>query len=580
MRDVAAHPQHHDRDEQRQRHDRQDIEHLTLHDSILTRRPPCGRMLRRLRSGGAAAGVGATNDQLDGATKTIIEPRITRITRIKFFAFQNPRPSAKSAVSFPSHLRAFAVIKNFDYPPRRTRRHGLAHIKPFAAIRYVAGKTLSLSDVIAPPYDVLDEAQKSALQAKHPNNIVTVDCPWISPKTAGAVGGVVDPARTASATPSTAVGPDEVYERANTTLQAWLSAGILKRDRRPAIYPYAQGFAHNGKTYHRRGFICLVRLSPFGDGHVIPHEKTHAGPIEDRLKLMRATGVQLSPIFGLFNDARGEVSKLLYQNAGRPELDGTLDSVRNQLWSVTDNVVENQVIDLMGTKPIYIADGHHRYTTALQYQKEIEQASGGALPPEHPANYCMFVLVGMQNDGLLILPTHRMIGGVESFNIDRFVRAVGSNFTVTQASSPADEIDEFADRTLHSAPPHTFGLYDGRTQKLYQLTSENPDILAKLEPSHSAAWQRLDGAILQRYLLDEVIKPSFGEGKEIIKGYTANPREILEKVNDKNYQIALLLRPTPLHALEELGKAGEVMPQKSTYFFPKLATGIAINPLR
>jgi uncharacterized protein (DUF1015 family) len=464
-------------------------------------------------------------------------------------------------VNFSSRLRDFAANANFDYPSPRTRRHGLAHLKPFAAIRYVAGKTLNLSDVIAPPYDVLDDAQKSALQAKHPNNIVTVDCPWMPPKT---------------------VGPDEVYERANTTLQAWLSAGILKRDRRPAIYPYAQSFAHNGKTYHRRGFICLVRLSPFGQGQVIPHEKTHAGAIEDRLKLMLATGVQLSPIFGLFNEARGEVTKLLYQNAGRPELDGTLDGVRNQLWSVTDNVVENQVIDLMGTKPIYIADGHHRYTTALQYQKEIEQKENGgfALPPEHPANWCMFVLVGMQNDGLLILPTHRMIGGVESFNIDRFVRAVGSNFTITQAEAPPEWIDEFVDRTLHNAPPHTFGLYDGRAKKLYQLRSENPDILAKLEPSRSPAWQRLDVAILQRYLLDEVIQPTFGEGKEITKGYTANPREILEKVDGKNHQIAILLRPTPLHALEELGKAGEVMPQKSTYFFPKLATGIAINPLR
>src|SRR4051812_32412364 len=197
--------------------------------------------------------------------------------------------------------------------------------------------------------------------------------------------------------PPKSVGPDEVYQGANTTLQAWLSAGILVRDRRPALYPYAQTFEHNGKTFHRRGFICLVKLEPFGAGHIVPHEKTYKGPIEDRLKLMRATGVQLSPIFGLFSDEHSDVTRLLYKNAGRPELDGTLDGVRNQIWSVIDADVENQVIGKMGTKPIYIADGHHRYTTALQYLHDVEQAHGGPLPASHPANYCMFVLVGMQD---------------------------------------------------------------------------------------------------------------------------------------------------------------------------------------
>ena len=172
-----------------------------------------------------------------------------------------------------------------------------------------------------------------------------------------------------------------MYEEANITLQAWLSAGILVQDRRPAMYPYTQSYDYNGRTFHRRGFICLVKLEPFGAGHIVPHEKTYAGPIEDRLKLMSATGMQLSPIFGLFSDPRGEVNKLLYQNAGRPELQGELDGVKNQLWSVIDAEVEDQVISFMRAKPIYIADGHHRYTTALHYQRLMEQENGGKLPP-------------------------------------------------------------------------------------------------------------------------------------------------------------------------------------------------------
>jgi len=263
----------------------------------------------------------------------------------------------------------------------------LAQIRPFAGIRY-SRQFNDLSSVLAPPYDVLDEAHKAALQARHPNNVVTVDAPFMPPKT---------------------VGPDEVYERAALTLNAWISGGVMQQDQRRALYPYTQTYDWAGKTFHRRGFITLVKLTPFGED-VIPHEKTYTGPIEDRMKLMRHTGMQLSPIFGLYSDPRGEVTSLLYKHAGRPQQSGMLDGVQNDLWSVIDAEVENPVVDLMRGKKIYIADGHHRYTTALQYKADIEKEHGGKLTPTHPANYCMFVLVAMQDDGVLILPTPRRAG--------------------------------------------------------------------------------------------------------------------------------------------------------------------------
>lgn len=430
----------------------------------------------------------------------------------------------------------------------------MATIRPFTGIHYATKSDLELSKLIAPPYDVLDEAGKAALQGKHPNNIVTVDLPHMPPKS---------------------VGPDEVYERANTTLQAWVKAGVLVRDKRPSLYPYSQSYEHHGRTYHRRGFICLVKLEPFGAGHIVPHEKTYKGPIEDRLKLMRATRVQLSPIFGLFNDTRGEVTHKLYENAGRPMLDGTLEGVRSQLWSISDPKVENEVMQLMGVKHIYIADGHHRYTTALQYQYEAERAAGGKLPPDHPANYCMFVLVGMQNDGLLILPTHRLIGGMQSFSVVELKKALADQFDVGETTMSPEELAE----SINTDPPHTFGLFDGATRKSYKLRLRSQDVLKALEPGQSDAWRRLDVAILQRYLLDEVIQPKFAAGKELTKGYTAYADEVGPKVDGKTYQIALLLRPTPLQALEDLGRHGEVMPQKSTFFYPKLATGMVLNPL-
>ena len=434
----------------------------------------------------------------------------------------------------------------------------LPQIRPFAGVHFAKTLGPDWSALIAPPFDVLDEKSKAVLQAKHPNNIVTIDLPYLPPK---------------------AVGPDEVYAKANTTLRSWLSAGILQTSPRAAIYPYTQSFDHNGRIYHRRGFFCAVKISPFSEGHVVPHEKTYREAIEDRLKLMRATEAQMSPIFGLYSDTRHEVTNLLYKNLSKPEYTATLNGVKNDLWTTHDTDVERQIIDFIGRKPVYIADGHHRYTTALTYLQELEAKNGGPLPSSHPANYCMFVLIGMQDDGLLIFPTHRLIGNVESFNIAAFTAAVEDTFDVSALAVTPDKVAEYVDLALPKQGAHTFGLYDGRSRNLYQLTCKNQDLLKTLEPNLSDASRRLDVAILQRYLLDEIIQPNFAGGKEITKQYTADASEIVSRTDGEKSQIALLLKSTPLGALEQLGQYKEVMPQKSTYFYPKLATGMVINPL-
>lgn len=434
----------------------------------------------------------------------------------------------------------------------------MAHIRPFTAVHYSKAKHGSdLSNLIAPPYDVLDQAQKDRYQAKNPHNIVAVDLPHMPPKS---------------------IGPDSAYAKSNTILQSWLASGVLERDRRPAIYPYAQTYTHGGKTYHRRGFFATVRLSPFGQGQVVPHEKTYEGAILDRLKLTQATSLQISPVFGLFSDPRNDVNNILYRGLGQPEFTAMLDGVQNDLWNVHDTEIENQVIDLMKSTPIYIADGHHRYTMALKYQSDAMALTGGKLPADHPANFCLFALVSMQDPGLLILPTHRLIGGLSHFDIDTFRDVVRGNFEVEATDLAESELEQFT-RGLDAKEAHTFGLFDGKTRRLYLLRLKNLDVLKQYEPGQSEAWRRLDVAILQRYLLDEILQPRFAQGGELSKGYTADPSLIAGSVDGKKYQIALLLKPTPLSALEELGKYKEVMPQKSTYFFPKLATGMVLNPL-
>jgi uncharacterized protein (DUF1015 family) len=435
----------------------------------------------------------------------------------------------------------------------------LAEIRPFAGIHYDKAKARDVSALIAPPYDVLDERQKAALVAKNPHNIVSVDLPHLPPK---------------------GVGPDHAYQDAARTLQDWLAQGVLVRDRRPAIYPYTQSYEHAGRTCHRRGFVALVKLSPFGQGEVVPHEQTYAGAIEDRLKLMTATSTQLSPVFGLFDDPRNEVTNLLHRGLGRPELTGTMEEVRNDLWTVTDADIENKVIDLMRRKAIYIADGHHRYTTALQYRDQVAAGLGGKLPPHHPAAYCMFVLVSMQDPGLMILPTHRLIGNLASFSIDELRHAVAEQFEVIDSSADAEQMGKFVADLQAKSPAHTLGLFEGRSRKLYELRPKGGDVLKSLEPARSDAWRKLDVAILQRHLLEEVIQPRFAPGAELLKGYTPDASAIAPQVDGRRYQIALLLRPTPLQALQELGAHNEVMPPKSTYFAPKLATGMLLYPLK
>lgn len=430
----------------------------------------------------------------------------------------------------------------------------MAKIRPFAGIRYNDTLKRQLDKLIAPPYDVLDEAGKAALQARHERNIVTVDLPYLPPK---------------------AVGPDEVYAAANNTLQQWLNDGTLVRDTKPCLYPYIQRYTHNGHTYSRRGLIGLVRLTPFGQD-VIPHEKTYRGAIEDRLKLMQHTRVQLSPIFGLFSDPENNVNDLLFREAGAPLCRATLDGVENELWRVDDPAVIGQVQAMFTAKKIYIADGHHRYTTALEYQRLARES--GPLPDDHPANYCMFVLVGMQDPGLLILPTHRLIGGLDGFDPEAFRQALGDNFDFSETPLEKGQVHELA-ATLPTYPPNSFGLYDGTTGKTYTLVLKNRDLLKPLEPDKSDAWRSLDVAILQRYLIEEVLQPKFASGREVVKGYTADDLSVASMTDGRKFQIALILNPTPLQALEDLGRHGELMPQKSTFFYPKLATGLVIAPL-
>ncbi|MFT3786111.1 MAG: DUF1015 domain-containing protein [Tepidisphaeraceae bacterium] len=378
--------------------------------------------------------------------------------------------------------------------------------------------------------------------------------------------------------PPKTLGPKSVYDGAAGVLKAWLDQDILHQDLRQSFYPYEQTYTHGGHDHKRRGFFALVKLTPFGQD-VIPHEKTYAGAIEDRLQLMHSTGVQLSPVFGLYYDEGDGIAKELFSRIARPTVEATLDGVKNRLWTEFDANIEMHVIDGFKDKKIYIADGHHRYTTALHYQQQMIEKNGGQpLPADHPANYCLMVLVNAADPSLLILPTHRLVKGLQNWNLDAFLKRIEPHFEITRTPLKSAQCADFA-KTLSGYGKNAIGVYDGATKSCTVIRLTDASVMKTLEPDKSEPWRALDVAILQRAIFDNVVSKAFAGGAELTRGYTAYENEVAPKVDSGEYQVAFILQPTPIRALQQLGEHGEVMPQKSTYFYPKLATGLTIAPL-
>ena len=423
----------------------------------------------------------------------------------------------------------------------------MAQIAPFCGIRpdpsrYAGG---DLSDVIAPPYDVLSRADRDALLACHERNIVAVDLPHMPPGFAG---------------------PPEAYARAAETMQAWLDDGTLIRDDRPALYVYHQQFTHEGRPITRRMFFARLRLEPFGAGTVFPHERTFGGPKEDRLMLTRATRCNMSPIFGLYPDPDNEVSALLDVADREATCHGRVDDVENRLWVVDDAETIDRAVRAMADRAIFIADGHHRYGTALMYRDEVV-GQAGPLPDEHPANFVLVVLCAMEDDGLLILPTHRLLIGLDAD------RAIGS----LEAADDV-QINPIGTDVIGPVDPGAFRIYDGAADRAWDLKVDGARVLAGLAPEQSDAWRRLDVAVVHRYLIDEVLRPAADPGRELQVRYIKDAAVGRRTAREKS-ALLIEMAPTSLADMKSVCQAGELMPQKSTYFYPKLATGLLINPL-
>lgn len=425
-------------------------------------------------------------------------------------------------------------------------------IRPFAAIRYATKPgAVDISTRLAPPYDVLDEKDKRALLAPDSKNFVAVDLPHIPPKSAG---------------------PPEVYQASQRQIEVWLAEGVLVYDTQPAIYVYHQIYNHGGTRYVRKMFFARLRIEPFGTGSVFPHERTFGGPKEDRLALMKATRAQLSPIFGLYQDPANVVAGKLEAFLTKESLaEGVLDGVENRIWAVRDPAVIETVAKLMADKAIYIADGHHRYGTAGLYRDWLTE-SAGPLPPDHPANYVLTVFCAMEDPGLLILPTHRVLPGVIVSGAD-----LQSDDNLNVSLLPVSSCEKILP-ALARFGPQAVAHYDAREKKYRAVTPKNPDILKSLEPDRSEAWRKLGLAFLHAYLLDRLVSPRLCGGKEPEIHYIKSGPPAVKEAEESNGTV-FLMQATTMEEMRDVCRTGEVMPQKSTYFYPKLASGLVVNPL-
>jgi len=436
----------------------------------------------------------------------------------------------------------------------------MAIIKPFQGLRYNQDFITDMSSVVTPPYDVISSDGQERYYQIHPNNIIRLD---FGKDFSG------DTEKT------------NKYTRAAEFLSNWRKQGILKQEDAPAIYIYDQEFLSGNRWQVRRGFVALVKLEPFDKGYIYPHEQTLPGPKADRLKLTQSCQANLSSIFALFPDGNNEVDSYLSAMAvSKPEIDFTDDTgVKNKLWVIKEKQTIDRLVTLMKEKPLFIADGHHRYETSLAYKEQMRKENG-RLSGDLPLDYVMMVCVSMNNPGLQILPAHRLVRNIKDYNFDRILKSLKESFTV-ELIGKGCRVEKFMSGLNNEAENHTFVMYVGQEDAYYKLLLSNEKLLDTVFANNHPEWRHLDAGILHSAIIHKIlgIHSTDVTLKECVK-YVKEETEAVSLVKSGQYQLAFFLRPTRIEQVREIAMARKVMPPKSTYFYPKLVTGIVINSLR
>ena len=410
----------------------------------------------------------------------------------------------------------------------------MAEIRPLTALHYAPH--VALDDVVAPPYDVVDAPMREALVARSPHNVVAIDLPQ----------------------------GDDPYEAAAGTFARWQEEGVLVRDEEPAFWVLTQEYeAPCGERRTRSGFFAKVRVEDYGPGRIRPHERTHPGPKEDRLRLTRATRANLSPIFSLYSDPDQHAWTVLRTATLEEPFGQTTDDdgTLNRLWRVSDPATVRAVSEALAGAELLIADGHHRYETARVYAQEH--------PGEPEAGWVLMCLVALEDPGLTVFPTHRLVRGRGLEAYEQLAQALRRHFAVEEVAE-----DDLAPPA--SDGPAVFGYLDSHFRRPFRLTLKDPGDVRGL----TGPLAGLDTAVLEQLLLKGPLGLTDDDVSHLRGfGYARDAAQAVALVSSGAYDVAFLLRPTPVEQVRAIAAAGQSMPPKSTYFFPKVPTGLLFNPL-
>ncbi len=423
----------------------------------------------------------------------------------------------------------------------------MAEIRPFRALRF-SEKAGDIKNNVCPPYDIISETEREKLIEKSPYNIIRLELPR----------------------------GEEPYETAAETLNTWLADGILAHDTKDGIYVYEEQFECEGREYKIRGLVTLVHLEEFSKGIVLPHEETLSKAKKDRFALMSTTYSNFSQVYSMYLDEDkkigSEIDKIVSKKSDVECV--TEDGIVHRLWIENDPRALDAIVDGFKDKQLFIADGHHRYETALNFRNKMRE-DGVIGEGDELGNYIMMFLADIDDEGLVILPTHRMVRDIENFDVEEVLSKIRVKFDVEKR----DTLDGMME-TLNSSLHRAYAFYTGG-EGWYLCTLRDESETAKCHPDRSSAYAELDVTGLHTHILEPVFKidkENMANQKNLI--YTRSLDEAIEAVRSGDFQCSFILRSTKMRQIKDVALAGDKMPQKSTYFYPKLITGLVMNKFR
>ena len=435
----------------------------------------------------------------------------------------------------------------------------MAEIRPFSGLRYNQSLVKDISTVICPPYDVISSALHEDLHQRNEYNFIRLE----------------DAKKSSGDTPA-----DNKYTRTAATLSQWLEKKVLIPEKAPAIYLHEHYFTLNGKNSMRRGIIARVRLEEWDKMIIRPHEKIFSADKEDRQKLLTTLRANTSPVLMMYQDPERKINDVLVKETKKkPVIDTTIpEGDRHKVWAITDVATINIIAYALDKQPFYVADGHHRYTSALIYSRE-QMAANPSLTSDDGVNFVMTTLVDFTDSGLIILAPHRVVKGLPANILAELNKKLNSYFEIAEIQANKSDIWEKLDAEMSKPDGIRLGFFGPDKDKYYALKLKNEAVLAEIMPQQSDIYRKLDVSVLDHVIINKILGLNIDGRTEPRVSFSHDRKESVKAVLRGEQQLVFFLKPIKPELIKTVSDAREIMPRKSTYFYPKAPAGIVVNTL-